>query len=189
MRLFVAILLNDVLRSRLTKAQRGLASRMDDVRWTKPEHLHLTAKFIGEVKDRDVPAVCDAVSWAASKTRRFEMSMAGCGCFPERGPVRVVWAGVKEETGALHDCIDTLESELDSLGYPRERKPFSAHITIGRLREDCSDGKYRSFLEKRSLETQTQTVSSMVLMSSALSSWGPTYAIASTAKFGVTPSS
>ncbi len=189
MRLFVAILLNDSVKSKLTKLQRRLSGQCEGVRWTKPEQLHITAKFIGEVKDRDVPEVCSAVSRAALRSRPFEMSISGCGCFPEHGPIRIVWARIKEDSGALHDCIDALESELESIGYPRERRPFSAHITLGRIRDDRSNDLYRSLVDKKELESKPQSVSSMVLISSKLASWGPTYAVASTAKFGGTNSS
>ena len=184
MRLFVAIELSLQARSALRAAQDALRPRSGDVRWTPPEQLHLTAKFLGEVPDGQARDVAEAITRAATASMPFNMSVGGCGCFPPRGAVRIVWAGADEPTGALPACIDAVESELADLGFERERRPFSPHITIGRVKEDRSAGRLRSLVEKHELPPVLQPVATLTLMSSVLSPKGAQYTAVKTARLG-----
>ena len=184
MRLFIAIEFSDRVRSLLEQVQAALRPRCDGVRWVRTEQLHLTAKFLGEVKDAKIPAVTDAVSRAAERAVSFTMEVSGCGCFPTGGPVRIVWTGLREKTGALTRCVEQLEAELEKIGFPRERRAFSPHVTIGRLREDRSRDGIRSAVGVHTFEPLRQEVSSITLMSSVLSPAGPTYAVVSKADLG-----
>lgn len=175
MRLFVAIELVEQVQSMLGDVQSALKRSCDGVRWIQPALVHLTVKFLGEVPDSDVNQVADAVARAAVDATPFTMRLAGCGCFPPRGAVRIVWAGVEEASGALLQCVEAVEAQLESCGFPKERKPFSPHITIGRVREDRSAGRIRSAVEGHTLGPAQQPVSSITLMSSVLSPKGPTY--------------
>ena len=183
-RLFVAILLSDSVRAALGKVQADLDGAHRGVRWIPSEQLHLTVKFLGEVPDRDVAQVAEAVARAAGRATPFDMQVAGCGCFPPGGSVRIVWAGASESSGALLQCAEAVEGELEEMGFPRERRPFSSHITIGRVREDRSRGRLRSVVEVHTFSPMEQSVLSVTLMSSVLSPKGPTYTAVSTSKLG-----
>lgn len=175
MRLFVAIELSEPVRSVLAKVQADLRAGCDGVRWIPSHQLHLTVKFLGEVPDRDVDKVATAVAQAAKQGGPFELQIAGCGCFPPKGPVRIVWAGGREPSGVLLTCVDALEDKLESLGFARERKRFSPHITIGRVREDRSGGRIRDTVVAQRLDEVRESVTVLTLMSSVLSPKGPTY--------------
>ena len=175
MRLFVAIQLSDEVRSALMAMQQTLRRTCDGVRWTRPEQLHLTLKFLGDVPDAEVSGVAQAVERAAGRAKRFEMRVNGSGCFPPQGPVRIVWVGVEEDSGELARCAQAMETELEQIGFARERRPFSPHITIGRVREDRSKGRTRSATEAHALRPVEQSVSSITLMSSTLAARGATY--------------
>ena len=140
MRLFVAIELSKKVRSALSRVQSKLQAECSGVRWVPPENIHLTVKFIGDVSDRDVDAVARAVAGVAAEVRPFDMEITGSGCFPPRGPVRIVWAGVGEESGALLGCAERLEDALWELGVAREPRRYSPHLTVGRVRRDVSEG-------------------------------------------------
>ena len=184
MRLFVAIELSDRIRSKLKKLQGVLGRTCDGIRWIPPGNLHITVKFIGEVKDPKIVEITEAVARAATQANPFTMRVSGCGCFPKAGPVRIAWVGLEDPTGALLRCVEALECEMETLGYPRERRPFSAHVTIGRARADRSDGMVRSIIDEAGLEPVEQKVSSLSLMTSTLSPQGPTYVRVSSAKLG-----
>ena len=183
-RLFVAIELSDPVRSSLRKMQDDLRPRCDDVRWTRPEQLHLTVKFLGEVPDQDVDAVAAAIKSVAADLMPFEMSIAGAGCFPPSGRVRIVWAGLEENTGALQRCVAAVEEELVSLRFPREERSFSPHITVGRVRDDRSGGRVRSLVSGSTLKSVRQSVKQLSLMSSVLAPQGSTYAVVMKADLG-----
>lgn len=168
----------------LTDVQAALSAKCNGVRWIPGEQLHLTVKFLGEVPDQDAARVAEAVGRAAAGAVPFNMEMTGCGCFPLRGTVRIVWVGVREASGALLQCVERVEGELEALGFPKERRRFSPHLTIGRVREDRSGGRLRSIIEAYSFRSAEQSVSSITLMSSVLSPTGPTYTPVSTSRFG-----
>lgn len=184
MRLFVAIELSDTVRKSLVATQAGLKRKCPDVRWTQPEQLHLTVKFLGEVPESDVVAVSRAVSEAAAVSKAFVMQVRECGCFPERGAVRIVWVGARSERGALAECVAAVEAQVEPLGFPREHRPFAGHITIGRVREDRSTGAIRSAVADLAQPILEQDVSSLALMSSELSPRGSAYTVISRAKLG-----
>jgi 2'-5' RNA ligase len=98
--------------------------------------------------------------------------------------VRVIWAGLEEPTGALRRCVGLLEENLERVGVPRENRPFSAHVTLGRVRFDRSGGAIRSRVTSARPAPRLQKVCSMTLMSSVLGSQGPTYATVACAPFG-----
>ena len=100
--------------------------------------------------------------------------------------MRIVWAGAVDTPGALLRCVEGVEKRLEDVGYPRERKRFSPHITIGRVREDRSGGRVRSVVEEYALDRLEQSVSTLTLMSSVLSPKGPTYTPVSKTKLGLT---
>ncbi len=184
MRLFVAIVLDEANRSRLSKLQGSLERKCPGVRWVREHQLHMTVKFLGDVPDGQVPDVSAALDLAASSAKPLTMGLQGAGCFPPRGSVRIVWSGTTETTGALTQCVAAVESELASLGFPRERRSFSPHITIGRVRFDDSDGRIRSAVDAAAYENMVQTVKSLTLMSSVLSPKGPAYSVVGRANLG-----
>lgn len=175
MRLFVAIELADAAKSKLSELQARLGRDCQGVRWIPREQLHLTVKFLGEVPDGRVPEVCAGLSTAALDCRPFAMGLEGAGCFPPRGSVRIVWAGLLDASGQLRLCVESVESAMEILGYAGESKPFSPHITIGRVREDRSGGAIRQAVSKGNLARLEQPVTSFTLMSSVLAPQGPTY--------------
>ena len=184
MRLFVAIVLDERVRSRLAAVQERLRGKWPGVRWVRPELVHLTLKFLGDVGDGDVSSVVDSVALAAETCEPFEMKVAELGCFPSRGPVRVIWAGVREDTGALLACSEAVDSALELNGFERERRSFSPHLTLGRVREDRSGAGLREAVAQRELAETIQSVASIKVMSSVLSPSGPTYTPVSMAKLG-----
>ncbi len=184
MRLFVAIVLEPRVRLALETLQREIGRRISGVRWIPPNQLHLTVKFLGEVGDGDVPGVCEAVAQATSASSPFAMTVASTGCFPTRGDVRIVWAGVKEQSGELLRCVERIEAALEDQGFARERRPFSAHITIGRVKADRSGGAMRARVEGATLHPMDQPVQHVVVMSSDLTPQGPRYAVISETRLG-----
>lgn len=175
MRLFVAIELDGRVRSALAEAQRALKPESDGVRWVDPQQAHMTVKFLGEVSDDRVEEAAEAMTEAAAATASFDLEVAGCGCFPPRGPVRIVWAGVTEASGTLVRCAGRIEERFAEMGFPKEQRPYSPHITLGRVRQDRSAGRLRAAVEVQRLGPVAQSVSSLTLMSSTLSPKGALY--------------
>ncbi|ROR03534.1 RNA 2',3'-cyclic phosphodiesterase [Desulfosoma caldarium] len=104
------------------------------VRWIRPHRVHLTLKFLGHIAPSLIEAVADALRPVAASTAPFSLRPAGCGAFPSLREMRVVWVGVQGDMGSLHALQRSVEDVLQPLGFPKEHRPFRAHLTIGRVK-------------------------------------------------------
>jgi RNA 2',3'-cyclic 3'-phosphodiesterase len=135
-RLFVAL---PVAGSAVKNLQR-LQARLDSmsanrvVRWTRLEQLHLTLHFLGDVRSDQVPGTCRLLEQACEGARSFSLRLQGLGCFPLRGPVRVVWVGIQGAVESLRSLQSSVAQRLSSLGSQHQSRPFAPHLTIGRVR-------------------------------------------------------
>lgn len=139
-RSFVAIDLPGSLRTRLGEQISRLASRVPPraVRWARPESIHLTLKFLGDVPVDRLGQVQDLLGQVVTGFSPFTIRVKGLGCFPNARRPRVVWVGVHEPSGALAGLRDSLEDGFERLGYRREERAFSPHLTLGRVRRDAA---------------------------------------------------
>jgi 2'-5' RNA ligase len=104
------------------------------VSWTNPSNIHLTLKFLGAVEATRIQNVATAVRRAVADINKFEIEISGAGCFPSTRNPRVLWIGLPAVPEALRQLYSNLESELDREDFTREKRKFSPHLTIGRLR-------------------------------------------------------
>ena len=136
MRCFVAVDVPPEVRARvtaLTGRVRGAAPRAD-VRWSSSETLHVTLKFLGEVPDTRVPLVEGALATVATAQPPLTLVAAGAGGFPTASRPRVVFVGILGQVDALTRLAGAVDGALEALGFPRERRAFRAHLTVGRVR-------------------------------------------------------
>ncbi len=133
-RAFVAVNLDQGLKDGLAKVQERLKATHADVGWVRPESLHLTLKFLGQVEEGRLGAVAEAIATAAAGCGSFRLALGGLGAFPQPRAARVVWIGVQQGAEALGMLQARVEAGLESLGFAREERPFSAHLTLGRVR-------------------------------------------------------
>ncbi len=137
LRLFIAIPLPEPLLRQMAQVQRALEKQMPagSVRWVNPEGIHLTLKFLGDTPEGKVPAIRDALAAVARRAVPCTFTVGDLGCFPNLRRPRVVWVGVQEPGGQLQALQEAVESAMVSLGYPREGRKFSPHLTLGRVRD------------------------------------------------------
>jgi 2'-5' RNA ligase len=138
-RAFIAISLSPEIRRWLAEARVVLEAGLPpaSVRWTDVNGIHITLKFLGEVPIDSVEGIRSAMDRAARGCRPFSLAVEGLGCFPDAARPRVIWAGVRREP-ALSDLQKRLEDGLEQAGFPRERRAFSPHLTLGRVRDGVS---------------------------------------------------
>ena len=186
MRLFVAINLKDDERRRLYKAAAPLRDSGMPVRWVQPGALHMTLKFLGEVRQPDVDAVMQAVAGVAAKAVPHDAALGGFGAFPTIRRPHVIWAGA-EARPELRSLKHDLEWELAALGFERELRAFQPHITIGRARDASEAGEFRdleNLLGGIRYKGKVQ-IRQVDLMSSRLTAEGARYEILGSAPVGV----
>jgi 2'-5' RNA ligase len=182
LRTFVAVDLGREIRQRIVALQEELARTGTEVKWVEPENLHVTLLFLGEVEDREIPQVCRIVADGAQQQPAFLMSIESVGCFPNVRRPRVVWVGVGEGAQPLIALHDALEIPLQELGYRREERRYTPHVTLGRVKSDRSTAALASALERKAVWKGGEiTVGEILVMSSKLSPQGPRYNVLSRA--------
>jgi 2'-5' RNA ligase len=141
-RLFIAIDLSPDVRRWLEKARSVLEPGMPAgaVRWVDPQGIHITLKFLGEVAVNRIEGVRAAMGQAVSGVSPFSLTVEGLGCFPNTARPRVVWAGVRAEP-KLIGIQKRLEDILSATGFPRERRAFSPHLTLGRVKDGANENQ------------------------------------------------
>jgi 2'-5' RNA ligase len=117
------------------------------IRWVRPEGIHLTLKFLGDVERERLPEIEGALRHACSPHLPFALDIAGLGCFPNPRRPRVVWVGVQDEGHTLAAMQRDVERALVPLGFPTERRGFHPHLTLGRVRNRRPSGRQAAELE------------------------------------------
>jgi len=174
-RLFTAIELGPEVRERIAACQAELASavgggRGDGLRLVRAAQLHLTLVFLGEIGDARVPAIVEAMT-ADLSMPSFDIEFASCGVFPPHGQARVLWLGVGRGDRETATLFETVSDRLETVGVPRERRPFAPHLTLGRWRDRVTRDPRPLLPEIGSVAVQR--VSAVTLFHSRLLSQGP----------------
>jgi 2'-5' RNA ligase len=148
-RLFVAIGLTDELLAALRSVRDRLDQAIEPgaVRWVRPGGIHLTLKFLGEVRDSGLGEVEALLEQAARAGQPFELRVGGFGCFPSMRKPRVLWVGVEEPSGALERLQSRLERGFVDMGFRRDRHDFHPHLTLGRVKRHVRGQALRELAE------------------------------------------
>jgi 2'-5' RNA ligase len=134
MRVFLAVDLDSEVRGRLAELERELRALARHARWVRPEALHLTLRFFGEVSAERVESLAASLSGALAGLPAFALDFRGCGVFPDRGNPRVLWVGVPKPPEALFELQSRAEAVARGLGYAPEGRGFEPHLTVARFR-------------------------------------------------------
>ncbi len=175
LRLFVAVTLPAEIRDQLAEVQGRLRAAQADVGWVRPENIHLTLKFLGEIDRKRVDRIRAALAEAAASAAPFVLTLSGVGTFGGSLP-RVVWVGVTEGAPRLADLARRVEVGLGRAGVPKERREFSGHLTLGRVRSPRNVERLRAALAAEpATPIGTVRVGEFVLMQSQLQPGGSIY--------------
>lgn len=142
-RTFIAIELTDALRRALANAQaqfqRDRAARA--VRWVAPDNIHITLKFLGDVRADQMPDVQRAVADACAGIAPFALTLGGAGAFPNTRRPNVIWIGARGQIENAAQLAQKIDDACAALGFAREERPFAPHLTLGRVQRDASPGE------------------------------------------------
>jgi RNA 2',3'-cyclic 3'-phosphodiesterase len=180
MRLFVAVELDDAVRTAASRAAEGLKQQLRrtglDARWIGPDNLHFTLVFIGQVEDPAAASFVEALARPFDQPR-FPVRLGRFGAFPASGPPRVIWIGLAEGGESLKRVQEEVVRRLQPLGFAPERRPFSAHLTIARVRdvERAAARDARAIVSAASVPDASCLVTRVTLFRSHLSPKGSRY--------------
>ena len=177
LRTFIAVETPDDVQAALRRLIAELSTDAAAVRWVRPENVHLTLKFLGDVDETEIHRVCHSARDAAEGSVAFQVPCIGVGAFPSPARPRTVWVGIQDPEGLLDELHRRLEKTLRPLGFPREKRKYHPHLTLGRLRYNRRGGdELREQIEQqKNLEIGTLDVRRLVVFSSDLTPDGPVY--------------
>ena len=185
-RLFIAI---DPPEDTINKLTFSINSLKDftspRIKWVNPENIHLTLKFLGGIAENKIPSIINVLNFVSGKQVNFDLTLGKLGSFPNWRKARIIWVGI-EKSEKLNDLAKTLDMRFLSLGFPQETRPFSPHITLGRVKENLNQKEY-STLENETKKAEKIyghfTVRSICLYESQLYANGPMYSLKYSAEF------
>ncbi len=149
-RSFLAIGIPEEILGEIGRLQERLRREIQgDVRWVRPEGIHLTLKFFGDIPEGAVSDISAVVEKAAAGHEPLDLSVSGAGVFPDLRRPRVLWLGMTGDVERLLTLQTTLERELQRIGFPREERPFRPHLTLARIRSPQGLTGLGRALEKR----------------------------------------
>ena len=138
-RSFIAIELPDALKQELAKLQGKLRQPQQSwIKWVNPQAIHLTLKFLGNVSADKIPSLTKAIETSARGIPPFRLEVSGVGAFPNLKRTQVVWVGMDGEIDVLRQLQRSIESHLAPLGFAPEKREFSAHLTVARVRNQAT---------------------------------------------------
>jgi 2'-5' RNA ligase len=144
-RAFVAISIPEQILEKIGQTVSQLQQLKLDARFTKRSSIHLTLKFLGNVREIQVDDISEALRLAAETATRFEISVQGLGVFPTLRRPRIVWVGIRREP-LLADLHRNMDKNLDRLGFEPEKREFRPHLTLARLKSSRNTTELKRFL-------------------------------------------
>ena len=175
-RTFIAVEIPDKIISSIAKVQEDIKTFGFKIRWVRPERIHLTLKFLGDIEAADTENVGRAVCEAATGVTPLSLQAKGLGVFPGIRRPRVVWAGITGQLETLRWLQETLDENLAGIGFPREKRPFKGHLTLGRIQKKIDPKTLIEALDKfGNFETEAFTADRVVLFKSELKASGAVY--------------
>lgn len=178
-RAFIAIELAGSVTARAKSLVEKLKTPGVDVNWVAPGQMHLTLKFLGNVRDDEVPEICRVVSNAAAAVEPFEIICRGLGGFPSSAEARTLWIGIEQGKDELRELQAAIDSSLKTeMGYAKEARGFTPHLTIGRVKGGTPEGMEQlaaKLAEHAGYDADLSVVEEAVIFASFLGRSGPRY--------------
>ncbi len=188
LRLFSAIELDDALRAALRRAQTALQNETRNgvgncIRWVAPQSVHLTLKFLGNADSSALPALHQTLARLAAQHAPFTLTARGLGCFPNARRPNNVWVGLAGDVARAALLARDLDDACAALGFARDERGFTPHLTLGRVRREAGDAERAALgalVARHPSETYGEIhARAIALIASDLRPTGPVYTILS----------
>ncbi|MFZ0611248.1 MAG: RNA 2',3'-cyclic phosphodiesterase [Desulfobacterales bacterium] len=175
-RSFIAAELPVAVQLAISGLQKQLADRDLDVRWTAAGNIHLTLKFLGLIDESRVENIAAVLAEAAHGFSPLLLAAKGVGVFPSPERARVIWVGVAGHLPELMALQSLLAKRLAAIGFPQEGRPFTGHLTLGRVKKKIAASRVRAALDAgRDFSSDSFMVDRVVLFKSELRPTGAVY--------------
>ncbi len=189
-RTFIALEMNEAVQRHLTEVIGRMALILPSVRWVNPNAIHLTLAFLDELDDVQVAEAIQAALATARQNHPFSYTLSRLGIFGIPRQPRVIWMGIEEPTGALSRLHRLLDQELVQRGFKLDKKPFSPHLTLARIKSPLSPSERQQLQnvlasdQQSFVSSQIYPVTSIQVVKSELSNTGAHYTALQVCSFG-----
>jgi 2'-5' RNA ligase len=145
-RTFIALDVDDSIQDMLGAIIHRMAQQLPSIRWVDPQGIHLTLAFLGNLTDERLAEATQAAEAAAPRVAPFEIRLSHLGVFDSPLHPRVIWVGIDEPSGVLQQLHRALNRELEKHGFAVEKRPFSPHLTLARIKVPLKSEERQSLL-------------------------------------------
>ena len=185
LRTFIAIDIPGNILSEIRELQEGIKDYGFKIRWVRPESIHLTLKFLGDIKAVKINEIAEAISETVVRYTPISLQAKGVGVFPGIKRPQVLWVGLAGQLEPLVSLQKTLDENLETIGFPMEKRPFKGHLTMGRMKAKIDVKKFGDVLMAfRRFESETFTAGRLILYKSELKPSGALYTEMASASLG-----
>ena len=176
-RMFCAFELPETLRTRIHEHAQRVREAVPDAAasWSRPENIHLTIKFFGNVDQAKVPSISAAAARVVKEFSPVQIEVGKTGVFPRPSRPQVLWIGIDDRSGALSKLQERLEDEFALEGFPKEDRAFRPHLTIARIRKPQNANQLAEVHLGLEFSTVAVRLDEFILFRSELSSKGSKY--------------
>jgi 2'-5' RNA ligase len=175
-RAFIAFELPDAILAALDSVQRGLRPYGFRVKWVRPEGIHLTLKFLGDIKAADIEPIAGIMFDAAKDFAPFSLTARAIGVFPGIKRPRVIWSGLAGDVNRLGDLQQKMDESLTRIGFAKENRTFRGHLTLGRFQAGADPKALAQALQEfADFKTESFAADRIILFKSELKPTGAVY--------------
>ncbi len=177
MRSFIAVNLPITVKDEMDEIVSRLRPAAPPARWVPGSNLHLTLKFLDEIAPEQVLPIQGAITMASAEASAFDIRLTGFGVFPNERKARVFWVGITDGYDRLRELARQIDRAVHPLGFPKEDREFSAHVTLARFREPSPVERLMKAASHVTYQSDAIRVNSIELMKSVLSPRGAEYSV------------
>ena len=181
-RTFIAVHIPELNLKKIAELQQRLKRQGGDIKWVRPESMHITLKFLGDVNQNQIPSIADSITGAVRNISRFSVSIEGTGTFPNDRRPRVIWTGVREGADVLITLAKRVDKVCSAIGFETETRPYKPHLTLGRVRSVKNIQSTIDTLNRDMFHAGVFDVNSIFIMKSDLKPQGAVYSVLKTIK-------
>lgn len=159
----------------ITSFEKEIAKTGADVKLVEPGNIHITVKFLGDTDENHIDAIEQSMKESVLAIKPFLITLKGTGVFPNQNYMKVLWIGIIDE-GNIETIVHAIDEKLEPLGFKKENRGFSPHLTVGRVKTARNKDQLLKVIENyKAVEFTIQKVQSITLKKSELTPKGPIY--------------
>ena len=175
-RTFIAIEIPLLIKNKIADFQRILMQEDTKVKWVKLESMHITLKFLGEIDKNLIDDLNNEILVSVKNFDPFQININETGVFPNFKKPKIIWLGIKSTNNILISLATQIDNNINNLGFPKEKRTFKAHITLGRIKDLYNIDTLIKKLEQNSnFDGGIFTVKNIIIMQSELKPTGAVY--------------